>query len=124
MEPKIGLITIGGCDAAVREAADILATRDCLTDVMRIRGFPFDESVEKFVHEHDSCFVIEQNRDAQLRSLLLLEIDIQKDELRSILVYGGFPLSPKHVVEEVQRQLSVKEKRGLRGAEAPQTWEE
>jgi len=121
---KVGLITIGGCDAAVREAADILASRDCLTDVMRIRGFPFDESVEKFAHEHDSCFVIEQNRDAQLRSLLLLETAIQKDELRSILVYGGFPLSARHVVDEVRRQLRVKEKKGLRGSEAPQSWEE
>lgn len=121
---KVGLITIGGCDAAVREAADILASRDCLTDVMRIRGFPFDESVEKFAHEHDSCFVIEQNRDAQLRSLLLLETAIQKDELRSILVYGGFPLSARHVVDEVRRQRRVKEKKGLRGSEAPQSWEE
>lgn len=121
---KVGLITVGGCDAAVREAADHLAERDYPMDFMRIRGFPFDESVDKFIHEHDSCFVIEQNRDAQMRSLLLLETSAQKDELRSILVYGGFPLSARHVVDEVMRQLRSKEKKGLGGAITSQSWEE
>jgi 2-oxoglutarate ferredoxin oxidoreductase subunit alpha len=120
---KFGLITIGGCDAAVREAGDILAQQGIETDYMRIRGFPFDESIEKFVNEHDLCFIVEQNRDAQLRSLLLLETGIPKDELRSVLVYGGFPLSAKHVVDDVIRQLKIREKQVVT-AEAPQSWEE
>jgi 2-oxoglutarate/2-oxoacid ferredoxin oxidoreductase subunit alpha len=121
---KIGLITIGGCDAAVREAVDLLAQSGIEADFMRLRGFPFDEGVEKFIHDHDVNFVIEQNRDAQLRSLLLLETDVQKDELLSVLIYGGFPLSAKHVVDEVVRQLKVKEKTGLKGSETPQSWGE
>jgi 2-oxoglutarate ferredoxin oxidoreductase subunit alpha len=102
---KIGLVTIGGCDAAVREAVDLLAQREVECDFLRIRGFPFDETVEKFLVSHDMCFVIEQNRDAQLRALLLLETKASKDDLRSVLAYGGFPLSAKHVVDGVLRQM-------------------
>jgi 2-oxoglutarate/2-oxoacid ferredoxin oxidoreductase subunit alpha len=121
---KIGLITIGGCDAAVREAVDVLAQQGIEADFMRIRGFPFDDSIEEFIHDHDLNFVIEQNRDSQLRSLLLLETGVQKDELRSVLVYGGFPLSAKHVVDDVVRQLKIKEKQGLKGSETSQSWGE
>lgn len=95
---RIGLITVGGCDAAVREAIDILAEEGTPMDYMRIRAFPFDELVEAFIAEHEICYVVEQNRDAQLRSLLVLETSAPKDKLRSILVYGGFPLSAKHVL--------------------------
>jgi len=102
---KIGLVTIGGCDAAVREAVDLLSKRGVEADFMRIRGFPFDETVVKFLTTHDLCFIIEQNRDAQLRGLLLLETKVPKEDLRSVLVYGGFPLSAKHVVDDVVRQL-------------------
>lgn len=122
---KIGLITIGGCDAGVREAGDLLAKRGIETDYMRIRGFPFDETVEKFLVNHDLCFIVEQNRDAQLRSLLLLETRVPKEDLRSVLVYGGFPMSAKHVVDEVVRQMRN------RAAETPKevvvesgSWEE
>jgi 2-oxoglutarate ferredoxin oxidoreductase subunit alpha len=66
---------------------------------MRIRGFPFEQSVERFLNEHETCFVVEQNRDAQLRSLLTLETTVPKDKLQSILVYGGFPLSAQRVME-------------------------
>src|SRR5271165_2356533 len=69
---SFGVVTLGGCDSAVREALDILAERGAIGDFMRIRGFPFDTAVESFLDEHDICFVIEQNRDAQLRSLLTL----------------------------------------------------
>ena len=75
-------------------------------DFMRIRGFPFDDEQSKnFIMHHDFCFVVEQNRDAQLRSLLVLETTVPKDELRSVLSYGGFPLSARHVVEPILGQV-------------------
>jgi len=95
------IVTLGGCDAAVREAADMLAEDGMPLDFMRIRGFPFDESVESFINAHETCFVVEQNRDAQLRSLLTLETGVPKDKLRSVLVYGGFPLSARRVIEGI-----------------------
>ena len=51
------------------------------------------------------CFVVEQNRDAQLRSLLMLETRVPKDKLRSVLIYGGFPLSARHVLDDIRNQL-------------------
>jgi 2-oxoglutarate ferredoxin oxidoreductase subunit alpha len=96
---------VGGCDPAVREAVALLAERGFVADYMRIRAFPFGETVEKFLASHDRIFVVEQNRDAQLRSLLVLETGVAKDKLRSILVYGGFPLSSRHVVDGVSSQL-------------------
>ncbi|MEO8049284.1 MAG: 2-oxoacid:acceptor oxidoreductase subunit alpha [Acidobacteriota bacterium] len=102
---RVGIITIGGCDPAVREAVDLLAARGIAADYMRIRGFPFDKSVEEFILQHNYCFVVEQNRDAQLRSLLVLETAVTKDRLRSVLSYGGFPLSARHVVEPVVAQV-------------------
>jgi 2-oxoglutarate ferredoxin oxidoreductase subunit alpha len=103
---NIGVVTLGGCDGAVREALDILAAQGMQTNFMRIRGFPFDDAVEAFLEGNDVNFIVEQNRDAQLRALLTLETGIAKEKLRSILVYGGFPLSAKHVIEEITRQLA------------------
>jgi 2-oxoglutarate ferredoxin oxidoreductase subunit alpha len=107
LPPKIGVVTLGGCDPAVREALDLLAERGVDADYMRVRGFPFDESVEAFLDAHDLCFVVEQNRDAQLRSLLVLETRVPQHKLRSVLVYGGFPLSARHVVDGIMSQLSA-----------------
>jgi 2-oxoglutarate ferredoxin oxidoreductase subunit alpha len=101
---RIGIVTIGGCDPAVREALDILERQGQPADYMRIRGFPFDTSVEKFLNEHEVNFIVEQNRDAQVKSLLILETNVPKDKLRSVLVYGGFPLSAKWVIEGVLSQ--------------------
>jgi 2-oxoglutarate ferredoxin oxidoreductase subunit alpha len=89
----------------VREAVDLLAARGITADYMRIRGFPFDQSVEDFIMHHNFCFVVEQNRDAQLRSLLVLETSVPKDRLRSVLSYGGFPLSARHVIEPILSQV-------------------
>ena len=102
---QFGVITLGGCDAAVREGLDRLAERGIVGDFMRVRGFPFDAPVEAFLDEHEFCFVIEQNRDAQLRSLLTLETPVPKEKLRSVLVYGGFPLSARHVVDGILKGL-------------------
>jgi 2-oxoglutarate ferredoxin oxidoreductase subunit alpha len=102
----IGLVTIGGCDAAVREAADALRAMGTTVDVMRIRAFPFGESVREFLGEHERTFVIEQNRDAQLKSLLTIELGVAPDTLTSILDYGGMPLTAKVVVDAVTAHLA------------------
>ncbi len=97
----IGLVTIGGCDAAVREAADILRAQGIVVDVMRIRAFPFGAEVRAFLGRHDRTFVIEQNRDAQLKSLLTIELGVAPATLASILDYGGMPLTAQVVVDAV-----------------------
>jgi 2-oxoglutarate ferredoxin oxidoreductase subunit alpha len=110
---------LGGCDPAVREALDLLAELGAVGDFMRVRGFPFDDAVESFLAEHEICFVIEQNRDAQLRSLLTLETNVPKDKLRSILVYGGFPLSARHVVNGVLEEFGLERKPAFAAASRP-----
>ncbi len=97
----IGLVTIGGCDAAVREAADILRAQGIIVDVMRIRAFPFGVEVRDFLGKHERTFVIEQNRDAQLKSLLTIELGVAPASLTSILDYGGMPLTAHAVVGAV-----------------------
>jgi 2-oxoglutarate ferredoxin oxidoreductase subunit alpha len=101
---RVGIVTIGGCDPAVREAIELLPQRGIDADYMRIRGFPFGEEVEAFLNDHEVNFIVEQNRDAQLKSLLVLETGIAKDKLRSVLAFGGFPLSAKNVIDGILEQ--------------------
>jgi 2-oxoglutarate ferredoxin oxidoreductase subunit alpha len=102
---RVGVITVGGCDAAVREALDLLAADGQPMSYMRIKAFPFDDCVANFIEQHEFCFVVEQNRDAQLHSLLMLETRVSKASLKSVLVYGGFPLSARHVTEGILSQM-------------------
>jgi 2-oxoglutarate ferredoxin oxidoreductase subunit alpha len=101
----IGVITVGSCDLAVREALTELADAGVPCDYMRIRGFPFVDDVPTFVAEHDHCFVVEQNRDAQLRSLIAIETGLSTESMHPVLNYGGFPLSAQQVVESVLAKL-------------------
>jgi 2-oxoglutarate/2-oxoacid ferredoxin oxidoreductase subunit alpha len=105
---SVGLVTIGSCDAAVREAADLLGDMGVPVNTLRIRGFPFHASIEQFIIEHDRIFVIEQNRDGQLRSLLLLETSVPKQQLLSIRRYGGLPLSAIDVVDDVLETVGAR----------------
>lgn len=104
---KAALVTIGGCDAAVREATDVLAARGLNVDYMRIRGFPFSNEVKQFITGHDVVFVIEQNRDAQLRSLLSIELGLAPQSMLSILDYGGMPLTAGVVVDTISEHFGI-----------------
>ncbi len=101
----VGIITLGGCDLAVREAVEQLDEFGIVADFMRVRGFPFVDSVREFVEGHDQCFVVEQNRDAQLRSLISIETGVGIERMKSVLAYGGFPLSAAQVVDGITTQL-------------------
>ncbi|HEX6062829.1 MAG TPA: 2-oxoacid:acceptor oxidoreductase subunit alpha [Longimicrobiales bacterium] len=103
---RIGIISLGGCHAAVLEAVEQLADQGVPVDYLRVRAFPFADDVERFINGHDVTFVVEQNRDAQLRSLLTLELNVSKQALKSVLYYGGLPLSSHHVVNGVQEAIS------------------
>ena len=94
-----GVVSLGGCHWAVLEARDDLAARGIQVDYLRVRGFPFNQTVEDFLSEHETVFVIEQNRDQQLRKLLVNETGCTKEGLVSVTYYGGQPLSKGHVLE-------------------------
>jgi 2-oxoglutarate ferredoxin oxidoreductase subunit alpha len=98
---ELGIVSCGSSDAPVREAIARLRDRGVKLDYMRIRAFPFGEEVERFLAAHPTNFIVEQNRDAQLRSLLTLETGAEKKCMRSILHYNGMPLTAAYVVDGV-----------------------
>jgi 2-oxoglutarate/2-oxoacid ferredoxin oxidoreductase subunit alpha len=102
---KMGILTVGGCHAACVEAMDTLAKDGIALNYMRVRGFPFSEEVARFVESNEVTFVVEQNRDAQLRSLLMLETEVNAEKLESVRYYGGFPMSAHHVISGVKAKL-------------------
>lgn len=103
---KIGLISSGGCDYAVLEAMDRLEAQNIFIDYLRVKAFPFTQEVEAFIESHDQIYVVEQNRDAQLKSLLTLESKATKDQLISILDYAGMPLAARAVVSAIDEHLA------------------
>jgi len=104
----IGIVAYGSSDGAVREALDVLAEHGVKTNYMRLRAFPFGEEVEKFLEQQRVVFVIEQNRDAQMRSLLILETRVEKAKLRSLLHYSGLPISSEFIVKGVLAEIEPK----------------
>jgi len=103
---EVGIVSLGGCHAAVMEAIDRLGDMGIIADYMRIRAFPFDAPVRAFLDSHAVNFVVEQNRDAQLRSLLAIETGKPRDEMIPVLDYGGMPLTAKCVINAVSGHLS------------------
>ena len=101
----VGLVTVGGCHAACVEAMDLLAKDGIAVDYLRVRGFPFGDEVRAFLAEHETNFVVEQNRDAQLRSLLLLNTGVPLTQLESVRYYAGFPMSAHHVISGVKAKM-------------------
>ena len=114
---KRALVTVGGCHAACVEALDLLAEGGEPFDFMRIRGFPFGDDVKEFLESHETNFVVEQNRDGQMRSLLTLETDVSKKKLDSIRYYAGFPMSAHHVVSGVQAKTPAASRFSIAGAQ-------
>jgi 2-oxoglutarate ferredoxin oxidoreductase subunit alpha len=112
----VGIVSLGSCDGAIREAMDVLETHGVGVDYMRVRGFPFGEDVERFLAAHKLLFVVEQNRDAQFRALLTLETQVEKSKLRSLLHYDGLPISSAFIVEGVLAELQPRGQAQPKGA--------
>jgi len=105
---KWAVVSAGSSDAAVREAMDRLAKDGIYVNYCRIRAFPFSRKVTRFLEQHDRVFVVEQNRDAQLKGLLALETDYPKARMQSILSYGGLPIDCRCIVDAI-READAKE---------------
>ena len=84
---------------------DILAKRGVHLNLMRVRGFPFAAEVDAFVEAHDKVFVVEQNRDAQLRTLLINEGDHTPKKLGRVLHYDGSPITARFIVDTIAAQI-------------------
>lgn len=98
-----GVIYFGSSSPAVHEALDALEAGGVALNALRVRGFPFADEVYTFIAEHDRVFVVEQNRDAQLRTLLINEGDIDPSKLTSVLHYDGTPITARFIASAIER---------------------
>ncbi|MBT6276027.1 MAG: 2-oxoacid:acceptor oxidoreductase subunit alpha [Chromatiales bacterium] len=96
---RIGILAYGSSDDAVLEALDKMSRAGVHADYLRVKAFPFAHTVQAFLDAHDQIFVVEQNRDAQLKTLMLSELEITKSKLTSVLRYDGMPLTAKVVMD-------------------------
>jgi 2-oxoglutarate ferredoxin oxidoreductase subunit alpha len=111
---KVGVIHFGSSRHATLEAVDSLAALGIAVDTLRIRGFPFHKSVDAFIDQHDTTFVVDQNRDAQMRTLLVNECLVSPRDLISILNYNGTPISARKIFEEIMMVLRGDNVRSLK----------
>lgn len=103
---ELGMIYVGTSHYAAQEAMDQLHAQGIAVDMMRIKAFPFHADVEKFIQSHKTVFVVEQNRDAQLKSLMMIEMGIDPAKLISVLNYNGLPITADFISRSVQKALS------------------
>ena len=108
MQPtRMGVIYYGSTGAAMQEALDSLEQQGLHFDALRVRAFPFHDQVADFIGEHDHLFVVEQNRDGQLRMLLINECSIDPAKVTPILHYDGTPITARFIVKEVAQDVAA-----------------
>ncbi len=104
---RFGAIYFGSTAPAMEEALEALEARDIHLDTLRIRAFPFHDDILDFIRDHERVFVVEQNRDAQMRTLLTTEGEIDPAKLVPILHYDGTPITARFIVKAIADMLAV-----------------
>ena len=114
-EPKIknatkktpyGMLFFGTTASPAYEAVEILEGEGIDIDTLRLRAFPFNEEVEKYVEDHEIVFVVEQNRDGQMRRLMINECEVPPKKLVSVLNYDGLPITARSIAATMRQSLS------------------
>jgi 2-oxoglutarate/2-oxoacid ferredoxin oxidoreductase subunit alpha len=103
----IGVIFFGTSTYSAEEALEQFEAKGIHIDALRLRGFPFDKGFEDFVKSHKQIFVIEQNRDAQLRSVMMIELGTEATKLYSVLNYDGMPITADNIVGQIGKVLKM-----------------
>ncbi len=102
---RLAVIYFGSTAPAMDEALETLAASRIHLDAMRLRAFPFAPSVAEFIAAHDQVFVVEQNRDAQMRSLLVNELEVSPSRLSPVLHYDGTPITARYIAQAITQQV-------------------
>ena len=102
-----GVIYFGSTSPAIDEARAALEKQNVHMDALRLRGFPFADELFEFIHAHDRVFVVEQNRDAQLKQLIVTEGGVDPAHLISILHYDGTPITARYIIKAIGEQLGL-----------------
>lgn len=106
-ETELGVIYFGSTSPAMREALEELAAQGIHLDAMRLRAYPFPDSVADFIARHDRVFVVEQNRDAQMRTLLVDELEAEPARLVKVLHYDGTPITARFITQAVTAHVAA-----------------
>jgi 2-oxoglutarate ferredoxin oxidoreductase subunit alpha len=109
-ETRFGVIYFGSTSPAMREALDELEVQDLHLDAMRLCAYPFPDSVQTFIAEHDTVFVVEQNRDGQMHSLLVNELDFDPAKLPRVLHYDGTPITARFIAGAIAKRMEAAKK--------------
>jgi len=107
---SVGLIYFGTSSHAISESRQQLKDHGLAIDTLRIKAFPFNASIRAFIEQHNNVFVIEQNRDGQMRTLLMNELAVDPAKLNAILNYDGLPITSSFIVENVLQTLVLQQK--------------
>lgn len=103
---KNGLLFFGTSTYSAEEAMDLLKTESIQVDALRLKSFPFTKEVVEFIQSHDRIFVIEQNRDAQMKSLIMIELQVDPNKLVSVLNYDGMPITADTILKQIKKCIS------------------
>ena len=103
---SIGIIYYGSTEASMQEALDQLHEEGVIIDAMRLRAFPFNLEVWEFIEDHDLLFIVEQNRDGQMRTLIMAEGGIIPDKLVSVLCFDGQPITADFISNKINSHLT------------------
>ena len=101
------MIYFGSTTPAMHEALDMLEAQGRHIDALRVRGFPFADEVNAFIAAHERVFVVEQNRDGQLRTLIMNEGGIDPGKLTAVLHYDGTPITARFIAGEIGARLGL-----------------
>jgi len=104
---RFGAIYYGSTSPSMQEALEALAEKGIFVNALRIRAFPFQDEIFDFCQSHSKVFVIEQNRDAQLRTLLVNEAGINPASLISVLHYDGTPITARFITKEISEVVAA-----------------
>jgi 2-oxoglutarate ferredoxin oxidoreductase subunit alpha len=102
---EIGILFFGTSTGSALEAIDALRKQDLAIDGMRLKACPFPQSVVDFILDHEKIFVVEQNRDGQMRSILINELEIDPRRLLPVLNYDGTPITADHIIRQIYNHI-------------------
>jgi 2-oxoglutarate ferredoxin oxidoreductase subunit alpha len=114
---RLGVIYYGSTSPAMREALDVLHAEGLHLDALRLRAYPFPQVVPDFIAAHDQVFVVEQNRDGQMRSLLINELEADPARLPAVLHYDGTPITARFIVAAIRKALAAQAAKNTPSAE-------
>ncbi len=104
---KVGVLYYGSTSPAMIEALDAFDEQGLNVDAIRVRAFPFSDEVVDFIEDHEKVFVVEQNRDAQLRTLIMTEAAIDSSKLIPVLHYDGTPITARFIIREIAEKVAI-----------------